>query len=631
MKTKKLLSILLALMMMLSVVPMYASAAEPIALTTSNVVSYPTVKGTIYYGQIIGEELTLEGGEVQYNGMKVEGEFQFSDPTKRQTSIGNSIRSDIIFVPANSQDFTGFSERRSRNVTYQALKPTPVFSDSNNLPKVEGVVESGVTLSTITINGGQVMNPYYPEETNATSAKWEWADPTKVVIESGLYEAVINPINYESLTCNIQINVESPLAVTEISELPFIEEINYSSEQKWGQITINGGTVVVKDTDTVVEGVFAVTDLWKNVTPKAGSYEVDVIFTPNNTEAYTQVECKIPVTVNKGQMKFVDENGNEIVPEITVPYGTTFGDIHYYLESYVAGDDAVSIGMVGIENANKTLCETGTYTASLINRTDSNYERTEKEFKIIVEAKKLEPTVKSNTGYYVVDDSGTYNVEGTFDIYVDDELVHSGIKYLEDKFELTFPENVTATYTIKAVYNPVENDNYSIDDVIYQKNVIAKHGLTLKNGIANYKLGDDTVAKSITNETISIIEGAVVALEAVSEDFAEWIITDAKGNALDLDIKTVVTNVDENGGYTWETVDGDLSCENIIFTMPTEDVIITLRTTKDIAAENCDHICHSDNPLFQMLWKVLTFIFRLFDVQQYCDCGNLHYDAPLFG
>ncbi len=608
MKTKKLLSILLALMMMLSVVPMYASAAEPIALTTSNVVSYPTVKGTIYYGQIIGEELTLEGGEVQYNGMKVEGEFQFSDPTKRQTSIGNSIRSDIIFVPANSQDFTGFSERRSRNVTYQALKPTPVFSDSNNLPKVEGVVESGVTLSTITINGGQVMNPYYPEETNATSAKWEWADPTKVVIESGLYEAVINPINYESLTCNIQIKVESPLAVTEISELPFIEEINYSSEQKWGQITINGGTVVVKDTDTVVEGVFAVTDLWKNVTPKAGSYEVDVIFTPNNTEAYTQVECKIPVTVNKGQMKFVDENGNEIVPEITVPYGTTFGDIHYYLESYVAGDDAVSIGMVGIENANKTLCETGTYTASLINRTDSNYERTEKEFKIIVEAKKLEPTVKYTIGgYYVVDSSAVYHVKGTFDVYVNDELIASDVAYNSGKVKWEATEN--GTYTMKWVYNPVENDNFIINDVTTTMNVIFPNTITY-SGIGAYILGDN--GKSELSETTERKQGSSVTIGCDAPAFAAWVITDTKGNAVDLGIE-------------------DLTATEITFVMPDYDIVITTKTELEIAAENCDHICHSDNPLFQMLWKVLTFIFRLFDVQQYCDCGNLHYDAPLFG
>ena len=41
MKTKKLLSILLALMMMLSVVPMYASAAE--ALKATNVTQWPTV------------------------------------------------------------------------------------------------------------------------------------------------------------------------------------------------------------------------------------------------------------------------------------------------------------------------------------------------------------------------------------------------------------------------------------------------------------------------------------------------------------------------------------------------------------------------------------------------------------
>ena len=71
MKTKKLLSILLALMMMLSVVPMYASAADPIALSASNVTEWPTANGEIYVGQILGEHITLVGGKVIYEGVEV--------------------------------------------------------------------------------------------------------------------------------------------------------------------------------------------------------------------------------------------------------------------------------------------------------------------------------------------------------------------------------------------------------------------------------------------------------------------------------------------------------------------------------------------------------------------------------
>ena len=51
MKTKKLLSLLLALMMMLSVVPMYASAAT--ALKATNVTEWPTATGEIFYGQVV--------------------------------------------------------------------------------------------------------------------------------------------------------------------------------------------------------------------------------------------------------------------------------------------------------------------------------------------------------------------------------------------------------------------------------------------------------------------------------------------------------------------------------------------------------------------------------------------------
>ncbi len=47
-------------------------------------------------------------------------------------------------------------------------------------------------------------------------------------------------------------------------------------------------------------------------------------------------------------------------------------------------------------------------------------------------------------------------------------------------------------------------------------------------------------------------------------------------------------------------------------------------------ADNCDHLCHNDGFL-GFFWKIACFFFRLFNLQQYCDCGELHYDAPILG
>ena len=46
--------------------------------------------------------------------------------------------------------------------------------------------------------------------------------------------------------------------------------------------------------------------------------------------------------------------------------------------------------------------------------------------------------------------------------------------------------------------------------------------------------------------------------------------------------------------------------------------------------DTCDHLCHKDG-ILGFLWKIISFFYRLFNIQQYCDCGELHYDAPVFG
>ena len=41
-------------------------------------------------------------------------------------------------------------------------------------------------------------------------------------------------------------------------------------------------------------------------------------------------------------------------------------------------------------------------------------------------------------------------------------------------------------------------------------------------------------------------------------------------------------------------------------------------------ADTCDHLCHKIG-FMGFIWKIIKFFFKLFGIQQYCDCGTLHY------
>ncbi len=83
-----------------------------------------------------------------------------------------------------------------------------------------------------------------------------------------------------------------------------------------------------------------------------------------------------------------------------------------------------------------------------------------------------------------------------------------------------------------------------------------------------------------------------------------------------------LTHKDDDGDYTC-----DNGCEHE-FEKPAEPDIPD--TPDEPTDGDCDHICHKDG-ILGFLWKIISFFFRLFNIQQYCDCGVLHYDAPLIG
>lgn len=541
----KVLSFCLAVLIISVSVPFaYATTA----LSSANVTQWPTVSynngETMYFGQSVGDAVTLNGGTVSYNGSVVPGHFEFIDTNETPTLAGTQ-RSNIKFVPDNTDEYTGFEATRNRNVTYVVSKTTPVFVDEENDPVRATEVEAGATLSNSTLSGGKVTNPYNANEPKLLAASWAWLNSYTIVQESGYYEAIFTANGYNQLTAQVYVRIAGEIPETTITEAPTVPTLTYDGVTTWGDITLEGGKAELKVEGTAVEGTFAVTDYWKTRTVNVGSYEIDVVFTPADPEAALPYSLKIPVTVNKAPIRFVDENGEDIVPEITVPYGTKFNDISRLLRPYVKGPDYTYFVMGDLSSK---VCEEGTYTVKATAPDDgAHYEDTDLTFKIVIEKKKLNPKLYSTTGkLYINDNSAVYHPTGTFTLEYTingvEQTPITGIKY-NTHFDWNPTKSGDYVYTV--IYNEAEeNEYFIIDDFTTDSTVALTWGFKATGSVegTTYKYGSE------------------VALEAPATDpakddkpyygFVKW--EDANGNT----------------GLTEE----ELANREISFTMPDGDV-----------------------------------------------------------
>ena len=544
----KTLSLCMVIAMITISVP-FAFAAT--TLSATNVTQWPTlsynsVDGKMYYGQTIGEALTINDDEIVLDaeGNQVAGHFEFIDPTLMQLP-GTNIKSHIQFVPDDSGAYTGFQKKRS-SLLYNVETVTPVYVDEINNPLVASEVEAGALLSSSIISGGTMTNPYNADEPNILARSWEWTNPDTVVNESGYYEARFLPIGYTATTAQVYVKIAGEVPETTISEMPIIEPLAYDASMTLKDVAIKGGVAVLKVEGTVVEGTFSIAESAEDYPLSVGTYNVPVTFTPADPEAALPYTFDVSITVTKAPIRFVDENGNDIVPEITVPYGTDFNYIPQLLKPYVKGAEYTLISLGDLENTKVT--EGGTYTVTASAPSEGKYyEKTELSFKIIIEKKKINPKLYSEPGkLYIEDTSGIYNPTGTFTLiyYIGGEKQGAieGIKYLE-RFD--WNPTKSGNYEYEIVYvEATENEHYVIDAFK------ANNALTL-----SWAFKATGAAEGTTYQY-----GSEVALEAPATDpakedkpfygFVKW--EDANGNT----------------GLTEE----ELSNREISFTMPDGDV-----------------------------------------------------------
>ncbi|MBQ9946708.1 MAG: hypothetical protein IJO68_09325 [Clostridia bacterium] len=553
MKTKKLLSILLALMMMLSVVPMYASAAE--ALKATNVTQWPTLSyknadNVVHFGQTLADALIINDDEIvlDASGSQVAGHFEFMKPELISTpKVGT--KANIKFVPDDTTTYSGFNKLFS-SLLYDVVATTPVFVDEINDPVVASEVEVGATLATAVLSGGAMTNPYNANEPNILAREWEWVDGTSVVNESGYYEAVFCPTGYEWVYKQVYVKVKSNAASTTITEAP-TASLTYDGVTTWADVELTGGKAMSGDTE--VAGKFTIDNAGSTVI-EAGTYTLNITFTPDDTENYLPSTGTATVTVNPAPIKFVDENGADIVPEITVPYGTKLGDrtagAGFLLNSYINLSGVLYyINFVDSEgNAidKETIVPVGTNEYKVKLSTDNkNYENAELTCKFTVEATDVKVNILALTSTIQVIKANNNDPTpaGTFAIYVDGQLLKDGVK---ENHPIEWNPTVSKIYTIKAVYTPIENDPINVEDVT----ISIPRSLERKI----------TYSDNIHGGSPSYLCGATVTLSAnaTAETFEGWVITDAAGNTVDLGV--------------------DLTATNITFTMPDFDLNIEAKT-----------------------------------------------------
>ena len=600
MKTKKLLSILLALMMMLSVVPFCASA-EAVALTTDNVVVWPTTSGEIFFGQKLSDGITLNSentlvtSDGTENGTVIPGKWEFIDTEFVPTAWSKTSKANIKFTPENTNEYIGFEVTKSANVTYVVNKTTPVFVDEINDPIVATDVEQGAKLSTSTLSGGQMKNPYTNEIINKA---WKWSSGSTIVNSTGEYKASFGGgSSYNKVEAMITVKCIGTMQETEIVTAPEAVTVEYSASAKNSDLPLVGGKAVIKGTDTEVAGKFSF-KAPDGAVGTVGEKTKTIIFTPNDTENYIASEGKMSVTVTKGNYKFVNENGEEIVPELTLPYGTTF-DQHEILgnslkdlikdRAQLSGVDV--IGSLIFEAGDKdTVAPVGTNTYNVrvrpYNSGTSNYNVTDLQFVLTIEPVTVEMKLSIS-----IDKEQTINIstvnsndpypQGTFDIYVD------GVLYMEDvKGNFPFDPGKSGEYDIRMVYNPVENDPC----VVEEKTVTWTETYHRNLNRGNLVMGS----------TATVMYGKEVKLNAniPEENFGGWKITDANGNEVVLE-------------------DAVMEGRDITFTMPDFDITVeAIDNSADTSGGGIDDIFgnlgdltegDSDNPFENIINNLVAF------------------------
>lgn len=297
---KKSLAVLLAVLMLTSLMPMFASAAAvtlnrgSCELVEAPKLSYnggePTSDLTVPYGTTWGD-ITVVGGSIKYNDEVMDGKFDWWESSK--TTIPNTGVQSSVMIYFYPTDTTKYKEGGWASLESSPLEGWPNLTvDGTDAILAEAPTTLGgglgATLSKVKLNGGKVVDEH---GTEITTGKWAWVKTsTKLTTEGTFeYEAKWTCKGYDSIFINIPVNVQQYKTV--LAEAPTAATL--ASGKRLRYATLSGGIVKLEDgTDVTSVGTWKYVN--QNTIPtENGEHEVQWTATGYDTitvNVYVELE-----------------------------------------------------------------------------------------------------------------------------------------------------------------------------------------------------------------------------------------------------------------------------------------------------------------------------------------------------
>ena len=263
-KTKKSLAVLLAVLMLASFMPLFASA-EAITINRNNVkIVPPSVSpAVIEYGQTLAD-VTLSGGECWYvdpdTGAEtlVPGHFEVRSTTTKP-SVSDAYKVPIKFVSDDTTQYSNISSLLAplttvKSGTWPTLKVNGLDGVLVEAPTAADIL-TGQKLREATLTGGVVND----KDGNALTGTWSFVDTNFYPTASGKYEVQFKATGYNTLKTTVDVKVTSNGNAT-ISETPTVQYY-LAVNDYLVDATFTGGKVVDENGTEITTGNWIFPDI----------------------------------------------------------------------------------------------------------------------------------------------------------------------------------------------------------------------------------------------------------------------------------------------------------------------------------------------------------------------------------
>ncbi len=622
---KKTLSVILAVLMLACVLPLFASAADPIKLLQDDPlvkIEFPTVSPTTFdYGLAYGD-LSIEGGAIYYDGVKVEGSFVWNDYAELVVDVlpGETNYVPFYFKATDPayREYNFFYPFDDSFPDWPVLNVNPVpVTVEGSFPEV--TVISGTKLSKVPIpETVNVYNGKTGEE--ITKGKWQWytADDVKISTSTILSEDIEYSIrwyyaNHEKYYTTIKIKVINDGYIGLGTAPTAIAPTTYTHGMTMGDIALEGGTayydgaIIPGHYEWVKPGVKIIDSLGKSKTST-------VKFVPDDSTlaaAYESLTTSVTVTLPEKLDILVSDSFTEITKEYKTIYNSSArGDqVGLILEGGELEPKNVEVKFIeGIahnspcgvyENVKLKLTATGdeaaaynekelTVTVKIVPaKTDKAYG--------VLEVKDASWSTDKAEGEQAIslwfnDDGKT----GTVTVKVNGEIVAEGIEptyKLGESQKIKYIKYIpqkSGTYTVTAEYIPGENDSLAFAETV----------LTVVFDVVLREERKITVAGGdIYQKAYYFGDRATVEFTGNSDNFDRWEFTDASGKVLtaaDLSNNELTLN------------DSDFGKTKITFIVPDYDITVTAKNKSII---DIPTVPGGDGIDFAAIWSSIVQFF----------------------